>query len=191
MEMVHVINQDGKAIPVKVIGGSTGGGITGKNIDTDEQVSEVSFEVDDRGYPVLRVIDAAPYAYNPVDEALNVNIKQKSLPLIRETYEITVNAGQTVTFATLDVSLYDTISWGTKVDSSSNFKLVTTLIDFESGDVLHRLDRSETPYRETFTSVANALTKNIEMQTTGVRLAIINDDSTTHTYNVYVYMRKG
>lgn len=191
MELVHIINQEGKAIPVKVVNGSTGGGITGKNIDTNEQISEVSFEVDDNGYPVLRVIDAAPYAFNPVENALDVNIKQNSLKLKRETYTATVNAGQAVTFATLDVSDYSSLSWGVKPDASSSFKLTTSLSDFETGNTLNAVGRLESPLRETFTSASSALTKPIELQTTGVKLSIINDDSVAHTYTAYVYMRKG
>ena len=67
MNIAIVANKDGNPVPVKVIGGgSGGGGITGKDVETGDYINEVSFEVDDNGHPVLRVIDAAPFGYDPV-----------------------------------------------------------------------------------------------------------------------------
>lgn len=192
MEMSYIINPEGKAIPVKVVSGSASGGIAGKNIDNNEQINEVSFEVDADGYPVLRIIDAAPYGFNPIEDALDVNIKQKTMALKRLKYTVTVEAGDFKTIEpNLDVSEYRYLAWGASVDSSSTFRLDTILKDFEDSQHLHRLDREESPYHETFTSTTGQ-TEEIPLQSTGVSLVLRNiDTENPHTYNVYVYLRKG
>lgn len=191
MEMSYIINPEGKAVPVKVVNGSAGGGISGKNIDNNEQINEVSFEVDADGYPVLRIIDAAPYGFNPIEDALDVNIKQKTMALKRLKYTVTVEAGDfKIIEGNLDVSEYRYLAWGASVDSSSTFRLETVLKDFEDNQHLHRLDRLESPYQETFTSVTGQI-EEIQLQTTGVSLILRNQDTENpHTYNVYVYLRK-
>ena len=67
MDIAIVANKDGNPVPVRVVGGGAGGGgITGKDGAPGDQINEVSFQVDDNGYPVLRIIDAAPFGYDPV-----------------------------------------------------------------------------------------------------------------------------
>lgn len=48
--------------------------LDGKNINDGSDVTGVSYEVDDKGYPVLRTVDAAPFAYNPVEDRFKVEV---------------------------------------------------------------------------------------------------------------------
>lgn len=100
MEFTHVVNSDGQAIPVKVVNGSTGGGgITGKDVDNNEQIHEVSFEVDDNGYPVLRTIDAAPFAYNPISDTLKTSKVKVKKETLSQTLTLDGNKNAIITFA--------------------------------------------------------------------------------------------
>lgn len=46
--------------------------VLGKDVADGSQVNELSFEKDNDGYNAIRVVDAAPWAYDPLTDALNV-----------------------------------------------------------------------------------------------------------------------
>lgn len=127
MELVQIINQDGKAVPVKVVNGSTGGGgISGKNVENNEQINEVSFEVDDGGYPVLRVIDAAPFAYEPLKDVIKTHINGgdavTSISPIDGT-PISIEAGGYWDSPEYDIDDIAEIRLAIRIDTSAKFQV--------------------------------------------------------------------
>ena len=46
--------------------------LTGSNVEDGSPVSGLSYEIDENGYPVMRVVDAAPFAYDPVADRIKV-----------------------------------------------------------------------------------------------------------------------
>jgi hypothetical protein len=57
------VDEDGKIVVI----------LSGRNVANNENVSGLSFELDDDGHPVLRVVDAAPFAYDAVDDVIKIN----------------------------------------------------------------------------------------------------------------------
>jgi hypothetical protein len=51
--------------------------LKGRNIANDETIDAVSVVLDANGDPVLRVVDAAPFAYNPTEDATKVALKRR------------------------------------------------------------------------------------------------------------------
>jgi hypothetical protein len=64
MELSHIVNTEKNPVKVKIVDGSGGG-------------SGVSYETDDEGKLVLRVVDAAPFAYDPVTDSKRVSLVAK------------------------------------------------------------------------------------------------------------------
>lgn len=63
MDLSFIVNKDEQAVPVKIVQG---------NGENGALLEGLSFETDDKGELVLRVVDAAPFAYDPVLEAKKV-----------------------------------------------------------------------------------------------------------------------
>lgn len=100
MELSFIVNKEGNPVPVKIVDGGSGGeggGITGRNIDNDELINEVSFEVDADGYAVLRVIDAAPFAYDPDAGVLKVrSVRETKVVEDTKSGTLNLNASETI-----------------------------------------------------------------------------------------------
>lgn len=94
MQLSHIINKDGQAIPVKIIGDAIGGGVSGYDVETGSLISKVSFEVDPEGYAVQRIVDAAPNSYDPsLDAKRTVILADKKIQKNDYTANETVAAG--------------------------------------------------------------------------------------------------
>src|SRR5690554_6092894 len=46
---------------------------TGSNVSDGSSVEGVSFVLDDEGYPVLRIVDSAPFAYDEANDEYKIN----------------------------------------------------------------------------------------------------------------------
>lgn len=99
MELSFIVNKEGNPVPVKIVDGDSGGeggGITGRNIDNDDLINEVSFEVDADGYAVLRVVDAAPFAYDSDAGVLKVrSVRETKVVEDTRSGTLSLNASET------------------------------------------------------------------------------------------------
>lgn len=179
--LTQIINKDNKPVPVKLVGDGTDAA----------QINIGTFETDSDGKQVLRIIDAAPFAYDALDDALKMKIVKDAQKIVRNKYEINIAANSSDNVEiNMDVSEFSKISWGVSTDSSHSFTLETMLQDFDDVKVMHPSDRADKGYIKKFTG-SNGLTSELTIQTTGIRLMITNQDvEKAHTYSVYVYLRR-
>lgn len=70
---------------------SNAGTLAGKNIKDGSTIDHYSFVMDDNGYPALRIIDAAPYGYDPVKDRMETNYKAMET-LIEKDEPVTIPA---------------------------------------------------------------------------------------------------
>lgn len=152
----------------------------------------LSVETDDNNEGVLRVVDAAPFAYDPVDEAFKVKIEKNAQKIVRRKVTVTAPANDMVyAELNLDVREYGSISWGVKADVAHTFMLQTIQQDFDDTMVLTRPDNDTAGYKQAFTNKIDALTLPFSIQTTAVSLVIRNQDpENPHTYTAYVYLKR-
>src|SRR5690554_6940045 len=98
MKLSHIVNKENSPVPVKVIEGSSG--VTGVDVENGESLSGVSYEKDENGYPVIRVVDAAPFAYDPHYDATKVTVQgaRKILKInLSESDNVVAGGSKTVT----------------------------------------------------------------------------------------------
>jgi len=93
--------------------GSVDAQLTGRNVEDGSTVAGLSFEIDENGYPVLRIVDGAPFAYNQANDAKNVVERRHKLIshvitqnlATNEIYTLTPPAGKiwTLKLLTFDI----------------------------------------------------------------------------------------
>lgn len=148
----------------------------------DGLAKALSVETDEIGNGVLRVVDAAPFAYDPVDDVIKVD--QKAYPLERVKYEVTIPAeGNASPELNLDISNFTSMSIG--ISGGANHAWSVQLMQQDFTDL--------TPLgRDTFEFTAfEGISGVVPIKASGLRIRIYNKDTASaRTYKVYLYLRK-
>ena len=171
--LTQIINKDNKPVPVKLVGDGT----------DVAKVNIGSFETDSEGKQVLRIIDAAPFAYDPVDDAIRQKVVNQNIPLEKKKYTQTIPAsGDADVELNLDVSDYKSFSIGVSGGANHKWSIQVFHQDYNDVMVLGRETIEFTAYE--------GITEVIPVKTSGLRLKLFNKDTNSHDYKVYLYLRK-
>lgn len=101
MDFVSIVNAETKPVPVKITGEgiTVNGGISGANVSDGSHVDGVSYELDENSYPVLRVVDAAPFAYDPALQVIKTTVLAQRKVVkekLTKSDEVAPNGTQTI-----------------------------------------------------------------------------------------------
>lgn len=143
----------------------------------------LTVETDNSGNGALRVVDAAPFAYDPVDDAIRQKVVNQNVPLETKKYTQTISpSGNADIELNLDVSDFKSFSIGVSGGANHKWSIQVYHQDYNDVLVLGRETIEFTAYEGT--------TEVIPVKSSGLRLKLFNKDTNSHDYKVYLYLRK-
>ena len=188
--MAIIFDQRGRPVdsdnpfPVTAFGSDGVEGVTikGSNRADGELVNGVSFEVDEDGYAALRVVDAAPIAYDEANDQLKVKQRDPIVTLLEDATVVELLENENAYYLeNVDVSAFRTINvavrWSANGNARHSVQWNTSAVSLISS-AIETVDGTGTPL--TFSSVPNRLPQLRRIEIRNL------DDATRNITNVSI-----